>query len=49
MNALYGYLSERGVVLLKPRSVVKVQPRAYDLDCQTYSLEKEELVLEVNA
>eukprot|EP01063_Lacrimia_lanifica_P018981 TRINITY_DN2597_c0_g1_i1.p1 TRINITY_DN2597_c0_g1~~TRINITY_DN2597_c0_g1_i1.p1 ORF type:complete len:597 (+),score=201.63 TRINITY_DN2597_c0_g1_i1:157-1947(+) len=37
INALYGYLAEaeRGVQV-QPRSIVRVQPRAYDLDCQVY-------------
>eukprot|EP01061_Rhynchopus_euleeides_P018764 TRINITY_DN30988_c0_g1_i1.p1 TRINITY_DN30988_c0_g1~~TRINITY_DN30988_c0_g1_i1.p1 ORF type:complete len:633 (+),score=194.20 TRINITY_DN30988_c0_g1_i1:82-1899(+) len=46
MNALYGYLSERGIGALNPRTVVRVQPRAYDLDCQTFVLQNGELVKE---
>eukprot|EP00754_Rhynchopus_humris_P012335 Rhum_TRINITY_DN14282_c33_g1::Rhum_TRINITY_DN14282_c33_g1_i1::g.79177::m.79177 len=38
-NALYGYLSERGIGVIQPRTVVKLQPRAYDIECHTFSLQ----------
>eukprot|EP01059_Diplonema_ambulator_P036230 TRINITY_DN8962_c0_g1_i1.p1 TRINITY_DN8962_c0_g1~~TRINITY_DN8962_c0_g1_i1.p1 ORF type:complete len:545 (+),score=117.78 TRINITY_DN8962_c0_g1_i1:148-1782(+) len=44
MNALHGYLSERGRSHMDPHTVVKIQPRAYDLECQTYEFKNSELV-----
>eukprot|EP01064_Diplonema_japonicum_P033868 TRINITY_DN679_c1_g2_i1.p1 TRINITY_DN679_c1_g2~~TRINITY_DN679_c1_g2_i1.p1 ORF type:complete len:563 (+),score=74.89 TRINITY_DN679_c1_g2_i1:81-1769(+) len=46
MTALHSYLGECAPTHLAPCTVVKIQPRAYDLDCEAYVMKNNQLMVE---